>query len=145
MGADVHVWRETGHYKLMEGSAAGFCNYVPSANGTYHGLHSYDELTDQSRVQYYYYKGAPATASHPQAFGGGAVSESIAEATISVSGTTGSATPSASFSGSAGTTGGATPTASFSGAAGTTGSAGEGKAFNILPPYETKYMWERTE
>jgi hypothetical protein len=60
-------------------------------------------------------------------------------------GSTGSATPSASFSGSAGTTGGATPTASFAGAAGTTGSAGEGKAFNILPPYETKYMWERTE
>ena len=60
-------------------------------------------------------------------------------------GTTGSATPSASFSGSAGTTGGATPTASFAGAAGTTGSAGDGKAFTILLPYETKYMWERTE
>lgn len=70
---------------------------------------------------------------------------SIEGSTIDVSGTTGSATPSASFTGSAGTTGGATPTASFSGAAGTTGSAGDGKAFTILPPYETKYMWERTE
>ena len=69
----------------------------------------------------------------------------IGDSTINVSGTTGSATPTASFTGSAGTTGGATPTASFAGTAGTTGSAGDGKAFTILPPYETKYMWERTE
>lgn len=32
---------------------------------------------------------------------------------------------------------------SFSGSTGTTGATGESNAFSIMPPYETKYCWER--
>jgi hypothetical protein len=73
----------------------------------------------------------------------------ISSTTITVSGHTGAASP--SFTGSTGTTGGnsgnttsTTSTGSFSGTAGTTGTSGSGTAFSIMPPYITKYCWERT-
>ena len=55
--------------------------------------------------------------------------------TYSGSGTTG---------GNSGNTTNTTSTGSFTGSAGTTSYAGNGTSFSIMPPYITKYCWERT-
>ena len=73
----------------------------------------------------------------------------ILSTNITVSGYTASTKP--VFTGSAGTTGGnggnttnTTSTGSFIGTKGTTSYAGNGTSFSIMPPYITKYCWERT-
>lgn len=142
----VYDWSRK--FKMLEGRNLSRLEYAAKGSGM-DGVYSYkryaEVVNDETKLENFY-SDNPANGVAPlPATQGMAMTEFIDDTAINVSGTTGSATPSASFSGSAGTTGGATPTASFSGAAGTTGSAGEGKAFTILPPYETKYMWERTE
>lgn len=148
-GAPVTITADRSRkFKMLDGRALDNLQHAAKGSGmdiVYSYSRYAEAMTDDTKLENFYSDNQARGVAPLPAGQGAAMTESIDSTTINVSGTTGSATPSASFSGSAGTTGGATPSASFSGAAGTTGSAGDGKAFTILPPYETKYMWERTE